>query len=74
MVYRNTNEKIERFTEFYGCVLGVTDIIYTLIPLIYSIVSYYILDSGRESFFLFSPTWLLKLIKIDETPLKKLNM
>lgn len=59
MVYRNTNEKIERFTEFYGYVMIVANIIYTLIPLLYTTVNYYVLDSGKESFFLFSPTWFV---------------
>lgn len=56
-MYKDTNEKIERLTEFLAIALYATSIIFVLPFLLYAIVSYYFLDLGKESFYLQFPFW-----------------
>lgn len=59
IIYKETNEKIERLTELFAYVLTFTFIILVLPFLLYAMVSYYILGLGAKSFFLFCPTWFV---------------
>lgn len=61
VVYKNTNETIENITEFFAYALVVSIAIFLLLPLFYTIINYYILDSGKESFFLVFPTWFVSI-------------
>lgn len=57
IIYKNTTEKIERLVQFFVYALVATVIIFTLPPLLYTMASYGILHSGRDSFVLFFPVW-----------------
>lgn len=59
MFYKDANEKIERFTQFFAYITVVATNILVLPSIFYTVVSYYFLDAGEESFFLFSPTWFV---------------
>ena len=59
--YMDANDTIEKYTKLFAQLMFVTTIIFMLLPLLYTIVSYFILDSGEESFFLFFPTWFVFL-------------
>lgn len=58
-VYEDTNEKIERLTEWFIYSLLASVFLYMIPILIYAIVNYYILNLGENSFFLVVPTWLV---------------
>lgn len=60
-VYKDANEKIERFSEIFAYVLGWSAVILLLPPLLYTVVNYYVLDSGKESFILFFPAWFVDI-------------
>lgn len=53
------NEKIEQITTFFGYALVATIIIIALPTMCYSIVCYFALDLGTESFLLSFPTWFV---------------
>lgn len=59
IVYKQASEKIEQFTELFGYALLATGMTLTALPLCYAIVNFYVLGSGKESFFLFFPTWFV---------------
>lgn len=59
-MYKNTIEKIERITEIGTYGFSVSAIGLVLPTLLYTIVSYYILDLGKESYILLIPTWFVK--------------
>lgn len=58
VVYQNANENIERISELFANSIFVMAILIVLLPLIYTTINYYFLDSGAESFLLFFPAWL----------------
>lgn len=60
-VYKNTNEKIERITEFFAYAMAINTIVFILFPLIYYMVNYDILDSQEETFFLRFMFWSVLL-------------
>lgn len=59
-MYKNTIEKIERIAEIGTYGFSVSNICLVLPTLLYTIVSYYILDLGKESYILLFPTWFVK--------------
>lgn len=59
MKYEKTNEKIEQFTELFANAMAVTAIVFVLPSFIYTMVNYYLLDSGEESFLLLFPSWFV---------------
>lgn len=63
--YKNANETIERYTKIFTSILFVNTVILLLPPLVYSMVNYYFLDTGKESFFLFFPAWFVLTIEIE---------
>lgn len=70
IIYKNANDKIEQITGFFGYALTVTNIILLLPALLYTVVNYYFLDSGKESFFLFFPTWFVLYNEIFKLKMK----
>lgn len=58
-LYTDTNEKIERITKYCAYVIEVAAISLLILPLLYTIVNYYMLDLAKASFFLFFPTWFV---------------
>lgn len=62
-VYKSTNNKIERSIEIFAHAMYTTVVIIMLPSLLYTVVNFYLLDAGRESFFLFYPTWFVFTIK-----------
>lgn len=60
-LYRDANENIERFSKIFAYALSISAIILLLPPLLYTIVNYYVLDTGKESFILFFPTWFVNI-------------
>lgn len=59
MAYRGLIEKIERLSGIVAIVVIISFFSVTVPFLLYSLVSYYIFDSGRESFIL---TLLVKFV------------
>lgn len=59
LVYRTAAEQIERFTEFFANALFITVFGMMTFPLIYTAVNFYFLGSGRDSFFVFFPSWFV---------------
>lgn len=53
----NTIGKIERLIELFAYACDVCACICTILPFVYSNVNYFILDAGKESFFLPGPMW-----------------
>lgn len=58
-LYADTNEKIEQITKYCAYVIEVAAISLLILPLLYTIVNYCMLDLARASFFLFFPTWFV---------------
>lgn len=54
--YKELSEKIERISKWFCLALMMSFIPYMVLSLVYTGVSYYILDFGAESFFLYPPT------------------
>lgn len=55
--YEDLNEKIERSTRLFAYCFFPTGPTITVPAFIYTVVKYFILDSGPESFFLMFPAW-----------------
>lgn len=58
-VYQNANEIIERVCMIFAKALFAYVSFLMLLPALYSSANYYILDAGKESFFLFLPMWFV---------------
>lgn len=65
IIYKNANEQIERIMEFLVYACSANSISLLLPFLFYTLMKYYILDSGKESFFLFFPTWFVSALKYE---------
>lgn len=58
-LYKDTRVKIEKLSELFAHAMFVTSITSMVPSLLYTIVAYYILDLGKESFVVFFPTWFV---------------
>lgn len=56
MAYKKLNMKIEQLSQLYFYAILATIICIGLLPLLYTYVSYFILDFGDDSFYLYPPT------------------
>lgn len=56
-IYTDANERIEHISKLFAYAVATVVTFATLLPLPYTIVNYYVLDLGMESFILFFPTW-----------------
>lgn len=65
MAYRAVVVKIERLTEFFACAVFTSIVIFMAFPLIYTIVHFNFLDAGKDSFFVFFPTWFVFAVEIE---------
>ena len=61
IIYTDANDKIEQITKLFAQAMFVSTIIFMIPPLLYSMVSYYVLNLGTESFILFGPAWFVLL-------------
>lgn len=71
-LYRDTNRKIERITKYITNAVITSNSIFVPLPLVYTIVNYYFLDSGKDSFYLISSAWFVHLPKQSYLPESKL--
>lgn len=56
MAYKELNVKIEKLSEWFFYAILATVLSYVLFPISYTIIAYFMLDSGVESFLLYPPT------------------
>lgn len=66
IVYKHVNGEIERFTELFAYGLLVTDIIFMLCPLLFTISNYCFLGLRKDSFFLICQMWSVFTIGRNE--------
>lgn len=64
-LYKAANEKIERTSQAFIHFMLVNTTILMLVPLFISVLNFYCLDAGKESFFLFFPTWFVIFINTN---------
>lgn len=65
ILYKIANAKIELISKLFAYAMFVNGMMILMPPLLYSIIKYYFLNSGAESFFLFFPAWLVHIIQDD---------
>lgn len=70
LAYRKLIEKIELFTKYFFIVMCVTFVSAVFSALPYTIVRYYVLNMGKNSFYLFAPAWSVFTNELNHNRMK----